>query len=285
MKKYICLILLLVSNLTLASKYDFNVKVQGKGDPMILIPGLNSSGKVWDESVIKYKDKYQIHVLTLPGFAGTKAMDLKNGFLKPLCGQILNYIEAKQLKNPVIMGHSLGGFMALLMGIQQPKLFKKIIIVDSAPFFAALQNPAATQENAKAMAKMMRQQMKSINKEMLSAQMDMMLPSMIKNKDNIALAKKWGMDSDAATSGQAMYELMTTDLRNKIGVIQSPVMLLGAWVAYKNYGATHESVASNYRAQYSKVKNFQMHMTDIGHHFIMWDDKPFFFTNIDTFLN
>jgi pimeloyl-ACP methyl ester carboxylesterase len=267
-----------------ANTYDFNVAVYGKGQAMILIPGLNSDGAVWDETVEHYKKNYQIHVLTLPGFAGVKPMDLSHGFLKPLSQQILAYIDSNKLENPIIMGHSLGGFMSLLLAIERPNLFKKIIIVDSAPFFAALRNPAATEENAKAMAQMMKKQMQNTNKEMASAQMDMMLPSMIKTKDKIPLAKKWGMQSDGATSSEAMYELMSTDLRDKISVIKSPILLLGAWVAYKNYGATRESVESNYTAQYSQIKDFEIQMTDIGHHFIMWDDPDFFFSTIDAFL-
>ena len=286
MKIYKLLILLstLATSQLIAKSYSFKVEVHGKGKPMLLIPGLNSDGSVWDATVAKYQKNYQLHVVTLPGFAGLKPMNLSKGFLKPLCAELLTYIEENKLKNPIIMGHSLGGFMSLLIAIKQPKLFSKIIIVDSVPFFAALQNPAATEENAKAMAKMTKKQMQSGTKEMLSAQLDMMMPSMTLSAEHIKLLKKWGMESDGATTAQAMYELMTTDLREKIAVIKSPIMLLGAWIAYKNYGATHQSVETNYRSQYSKVNDFQIYLTDVGKHFIMWDDPKFFYAKVDNFL-
>jgi pimeloyl-ACP methyl ester carboxylesterase len=284
MKVLALLFSILLANQAQSNPYSFAVKVTGKGTPMILIPGLNSDGSLWDETVEQYKDKFQLHVITLPGFAGLKPMDLSKGFLTPLSNELLKYTEDNQLTNPIIMGHSLGGFMAMLMAIEKPELFAKIIIVDSAPFFSALQNPAATEENAKAMAEMTKKQMQGTSKEALSAQLDMMLPSMILDAKKIKRAKKWGMLSDGATTVQAMYELMSTDLRDKIAVIKSPVMLLGAWVAYKNYGATHESVENNYAAQYSKVENFQIFLTDTGQHFIMWDDAEFFFNHIDNFL-
>ena len=49
---------------------SFAVKITGKGQPVILIPGLSSSGAVWEGTVEHLKDRYQCHVLTLAGFAG-----------------------------------------------------------------------------------------------------------------------------------------------------------------------------------------------------------------------
>jgi hypothetical protein len=43
----------------------FSVKTTGKDRPMILIPGLLSSGEVWSATVDRYKDRYECHVLTL----------------------------------------------------------------------------------------------------------------------------------------------------------------------------------------------------------------------------
>jgi len=283
-KTLLTLLGLFIFNSVQASEYSFHVTVEGSGQPIILIPGLSSHGSVWNETVAKYKGNFQTHVITLPGFAGVKPMDLSSGFLVPIKEELLNYIEDNSLNKPIVIGHSLGGFMAMLMAIDKPDGFDKIVLVDSAPFFSALQNPMATVESAKAMADMTRKQMQGQSKEMLSASLDMMLPAMILDKQNIEIVKNWGLNSDGPTVGLAMYELMTTDLRDKIAVIESPVMLLGAWVAYKNYGATHESVESNYSNQYSKVKDFQIHLTDVGQHFIMWDDAEFYFKNLNKFL-
>src|SRR5215472_6127113 len=54
----------------LLAQSPFQVKVTGHGRPMILIPGYSCPGEVWDEIVAHYQDRYQMHVLTLAGFAG-----------------------------------------------------------------------------------------------------------------------------------------------------------------------------------------------------------------------
>ena len=49
---------------------SFRVQVTGHGRPMILIPGLSSSGETWKTTVERYKDRYACHVVTLAGYAG-----------------------------------------------------------------------------------------------------------------------------------------------------------------------------------------------------------------------
>ena len=54
---------------------SFRVQVTGHGRPMILIPGMASSGDTWKSTVAHYESQYTCHVLTLAGFAGVPATD------------------------------------------------------------------------------------------------------------------------------------------------------------------------------------------------------------------
>lgn len=80
---------------------------------MLLIPGLSSSGEVWDGVVARYQDRFECHVLTLAGFAGQPAIAAP--FLSPERDAILRYIEEKHLEPPLIVGHSLGEALALMI--------------------------------------------------------------------------------------------------------------------------------------------------------------------------
>ena len=68
-------------------------------------------------------------------------------------------------------------------------------------------------------------------------------------------------------------------------LLLSPICLLGAWIAYKSFGMSHERLASSYGAQYESLKGHQLAITDIGKHFIMWDDPEFYFATMSEFLN
>ena len=171
-----------------------------------------------------------------------------------------------------------------MMAVEQPELFAKIIIVDAVPFIPALTMPGATEETSRAMADGMKKQMDLQGKEMQAASLDMILATMITDPENIKLAKQWGIDSDSKTASQAMYEMMTQDLRQEIEVIKSPTLVMGSWIAYQAYGMSHERLASSYGAQYEKLAGHQLAITDTGKHFIMWDDPDFYFATMNEFL-
>lgn len=264
-------------------------RVIGKGQPVIMIPGLTCDGTVWDETIEAMGTNYQYHVMTLPGFAGNAPLeDLEAGFFKQVEAMVLDYIDENKISKPIIIGHSLGGFMALNISIKRPDLPAKLVIVDSLPYLTQVQMPQAqTPEQAEQMAKQM--------KSMVAASADQprankvayqkqMLQTMIIDKDKIEIAAGWGADSDLHTVAQSMYEMYTTDIREDLAKIKVPTLVLGAWVAYKPYGSTRESTLAIYTGQYEKLDNVVVDMTDIGNHFIMWDDPEFFYGWLKKFL-
>lgn len=91
----------------------FQVKVVGHGPPMLLLPGLASSGEVWDGVVAHYQDQFECHVFTLAGFAGVPTID--GPLLSKVRPALAAYIRDKHLDKPVVVGHSLGGVLSLWM--------------------------------------------------------------------------------------------------------------------------------------------------------------------------
>jgi pimeloyl-ACP methyl ester carboxylesterase len=254
-----------------------------------MIPGLTCDGSVWDSTIKSMGNGYQFHVMTLPGFAGNAPLkDLEAGFLTQVQNMVLDYIDQKNIKNPIIIGHSLGGFMALNIAIERPSLLSKLVIVDSLPFLTAMQVPTATEESSKPFAETMKTQMMASQDQTLEQRADYqrtMLKSMILDSANIEIATQWSLDSDMGTIAQSMYELYTTALREDLGKIKVPTLVLGAWVAYQPYGSTRESTLAIYTGQYENLANVTVDMTDIGNHFIMWDDSEFFNNWLTKFLN
>ena len=81
-----------------------------------------------------------------------------------------------------------------------------------------------------------------------------------------------------------MSELFAADLRADIAKIKMPVLVMGAWIGYKEYGATHDTTEANLRAQYAKLEGVRIAVTDTSRHFIMWDDPNWMFAQMDRFL-
>jgi pimeloyl-ACP methyl ester carboxylesterase len=127
------------SDTRVPGKISFGVQKTGSGRAMIFIPGLYCSGEVWQDAVKHFSAHYTCYTLTLPGFAGQPPLSSpSDSILLTLADQLADYIRQEHLDKPVIVGHSLGGWMALAFGVRHPGLAGDLVIVSSAPFLPSL---------------------------------------------------------------------------------------------------------------------------------------------------
>jgi pimeloyl-ACP methyl ester carboxylesterase len=251
---------------------SFSVTRVGRGRPMILIPGLLSSGDAWSSTVDHFKDRYECHVLTLAGFAGQPAIPAP--FLQTVRDDVVKYIAEKKLDRPVIVGHSLGGFLAYWIAATAPDRVGPVVAVDGLPYLGALANPAATPETNRPMAEQMQNAYASFTKEQLASQSRRAFAQMITDPQQVEEATAWSAASDPATAGLAVAEMMTTDLRETVAAIRTPVLLIGA----------AGSPASAYEAQVTKIPDHRVVIAEHGRHFVMLDEPAFLFSTMDAFL-
>jgi pimeloyl-ACP methyl ester carboxylesterase len=273
----------LLANLIANGQTHFTVNVTGKGKPMILIHGLYCSGEVWKETVAHYQDRYECHVVTLAGFGGN-APALSDHFMEDVKNDLVAYVKDKKLKKPVIMGHSMGGFLSFWTAASAPDMFEKVIAVDGLPFLSVLQSPGATSESMKPRAQSMKAAMTNQTPEQIKNNQLRILASMMSSPDRVEQVAGIASKADPATQAEVMYEMFTTDLRPQVAAIQSPVLLLGAWIAYKDYGATRDGSVAAYQSQVSNIKNAKVAISDTAKHFIFYDDPAWFFETVDGFL-
>jgi pimeloyl-ACP methyl ester carboxylesterase len=261
----------------------FAVKVVGKGKPMILIPGLACSGEVWDSTVDHFKDRYECHVLTLAGFAGQPPM---NGpFLEAVSKGIVDYIRAKKLDKPVIVGHSLGGFLVYLLGETEPDLVGPLIAVDGLPCLGAMFNPNATPDTLKRQGAMMQARFEKASREDYVKNLDSFINGWLKGNSALEKVSKWGSDSDQPTVARAMGELVARDLRPDVGRIKSRVLHLAAYdKGMAASGATREMLAKRVESQLEKVPNHKLVVAEDSRHFIMYDAPDWLLKQMDEFL-
>jgi pimeloyl-ACP methyl ester carboxylesterase len=262
-----------------SAESSFQVKITGHGQPMILIPGLASSGTTWDTTVARYQDRYECHVLTLAGFAGVPRIPAP--MLEKVREDLAAYIRDKKLNKPTIVGHSLGGFLALDLASKYPDLPGKLIIVDAYPSLGAIFRPDVTPELEKSEAAMMRKFMttQADGEDIAKAQIRMMVTS-DKDFDRIMT---WSRASDHSAVVDAMVEMYGTDLRVDIAAIRSPTLVMATWIAYRDY-TDRKTLEENARREYANLKGVDLRITDTARHFIMYDDPQWFFTQIDSFL-
>lgn len=269
---------------TQAGTGKVQVEVVGHGRPLLMIPGLNSSAEVWRETCRALKE-VQCHLVQLPGFAGARAADPRPAdFLSAMRDQLLAYVHDQKLDHPAVIGHSLGGVLTLQMAVKEPDALGPLVIVDSLPFYAGMQNPQATAQSVQPMAEQMRTAMLAADPASYQAQAEAALAPLTSTA-RLPELKRWGHDSDRATTADAMYSLLVTDLRSEVAGIRSPTLVLGAWASYQAMGATEASARAIFQSQYAALPGVRIALSATGHHFLMWDDPQWLRGQVQAFLH
>lgn len=269
---------------------SFRVQVTGHGKPMILIPGYMSSGDTWTSTVTRYQSRYECHVLTLAGFAGVPP--IASPLLATVRTELVAYIKAQHLDHPIIVGHSLGGTLALVIAAENPGLVGPIVVVDSLPFLAGAQLRAKDAEDAKASIAAMEAYMSTQTPQQFAdtARSGAATEFMVTKPSDHDTIKQWALASDQRTAAAAMADLMRIDARADIARITTPTLVLGTWVGLhdqlKKYGQPLErsDVIQTFRDQFAKLPALHFALTETARHFIMFDDPDWFFAQLDAFL-
>lgn len=272
-----------VADVAPARHRDLSVEVIGAGRPVLMIPGLNSAAETWRETCVALQPQVQCHLVQLPGFAGAPAARHEQ-FLPAMRQQLIDYVRDRKLERPAVVGHSLGGALALQMSIAAPEDVGPLVIVDSLPFFAGVMNPAATADSVRPMAEAMRTQMLGSDESTYAKNAEAAVRGMTRDAARTETLKGWGRASDRGTTAQAMYELMVTDLRPQLANVRAPTLVLGAWAAYAPMGSTMESTEKLFRTQYAGLPGVRVQMSEAGYHFLMWDDPSWVQSSIRDFL-
>jgi pimeloyl-ACP methyl ester carboxylesterase len=142
------------------------------------------------------------------------------------------------------------------------------VVVDGLPYFPAAMNPAATPDAMRAQAGMMRDQISRQTREEFVAAQAGYFPANVTHPRHLALVQASSGKSDPATVGQAMYELLTTDVRPLLPRIRTPVLVFGSWAMY----GSREQVLENFQAQFAAVPGARIELSESGRHFLMYDD-------------
>lgn len=270
---------------TSAAPIDFQgmqVEVIGEGRSLLMIPGLNSSAEVWRDTCLALQP-VQCHIVQLPGFAGQPAVH-EEQWLDAMRDRVLAYVDQAKLQQPDLIGHSLGGFLGLKLSLKAPDRFAHVVIVDSLPFLGGARDPAATAETVRPMADGMRAGMLAADEVAYQAQLRRGVLTLSIHADRIPTMARWGESSDRKTTTQAMYELMTTDLRSTLGAARTPTLVLGSWAGYAPYGATQESTQAVFEQQYAAHPDVRIKLSESGYHFLMWDDPKWLQQQVREFL-
>lgn len=261
-----------------------SVQTQGSGTDVILIPGLASSRDVWADLASGLGNSHRIHLVELAGFASTAAVsDPEGKIIAPAAKAIAEYIRTQHIKAPAIVGHSLGGEIALMLGARYPDQVGRLMIVDALPFYTLTIDPDATSETAAQRAAATRDWLLAQSPAQRAEFQQASVARLTKTEAARPALVAAGLASDRKTVADTVYELMITDLRPELGRISAPVEVVYAWDPL--FGVSAASIDAMYRQAYTSARDVHFTRIDNSFHFVMLDQPERFASAVASFLN
>lgn len=107
-------------------------KKLGSGPPIILLHGFCETHRIWDGFGELLATNFSVVAFDLPGFG-------KSDLITPLsiesvAHRLIQELESMKINHCVLVGHSLGGYVALAMQAAKPELFAGIVLFHSTLF-------------------------------------------------------------------------------------------------------------------------------------------------------
>lgn len=242
------------------------------GPVVVLIPGMSTPAAVWDDTVASLAADHRVLTVEVRGFAGERGTANESaGAIDGIVADISTDLAARNLGPATIVGHSLGGLIAMEFGLAHAEQAKSLVILDSLPFFGMVFAPDMTLEKVEPQAKQMR--------DMMIAGAEQMRAAGVKNTESGAGAAgmsideatrvriaNWSLDAEPLAVAELVYEDTLTDLRSEIAGLKMPVT-----VVHMANGQYREMAIERYATDYAALPGVRLVPVDDSLHFVQLD--------------
>ena len=110
---------------------DLYYRTLGEGPPLIILHGIFGTSDNWQTFGKRLSENYEVYLMDLRNHGNSPHSDEFD--YSSMANDLHQFIERHQLEQPIILGHSMGGKVAMFYATQYPKGLSKLIVVDIAP--------------------------------------------------------------------------------------------------------------------------------------------------------
>lgn len=241
-----------------------------RGRPVILIPGLASGPWVWQQTIQQFKDNYTVYVVTLPGFDGRPAPGAEP--FEGARAALRDLIARRKLDKPVLVGHSLGGTLALAVAEDLGARIGGVVAIDGLPVFPGTENMPPEQRPQAAVN--VRTRMAEARPEAFADQQRQYMRGQgvldIGKADDITPLL---LRSDREAVGAYVADLLALDLRPDLEKITAPVLVIAPYYEYDAMqdGMSLAAKVEHYRSLLEGAPSVEVAPIAPARHFVMID--------------
>lgn len=103
----------------------------GQGFPLIIMHGLFGISDNWVSLGRRYSEDFSVYMIDLPNHG--RSMHFDDFDAKFMAEKVREFMIQKNIENAFVMGHSLGGKVAMQLACTYPDMVEKLIVADIGP--------------------------------------------------------------------------------------------------------------------------------------------------------
>ncbi|MFQ3239874.1 MAG: esterase [Olleya marilimosa] len=115
----------------------------GEGKPFVILHGFLGMSDNWKTLGNQFAEHFQVHLVDQRNHGRSFHDD--SFHYDALAEDLKHYFDANQIKDAILLGHSMGGKTAMLFATLYPELVSKLIIADISPRFYPIHHDAILQ--------------------------------------------------------------------------------------------------------------------------------------------
>jgi pimeloyl-ACP methyl ester carboxylesterase len=103
----------------------------GNGPTLLFLHGLGLNRSFWSPLIAQLSSSHRCIAVDLPGH-GASRDHVTNGSMSSYAAAVREVMEQQKLSNVTLVGHSMGGQIAMILALQMPSVITKLVLVCAA---------------------------------------------------------------------------------------------------------------------------------------------------------
>lgn len=109
-------------------------EAEGEGPAVLLSHGYQASGNMWRGQVQALKNRYRVISWDMRGHAGSDSPDDQDAYSEETTvDDMAAILNAEEIEQAVVGGHSLGGYMSLAFHLKYPQRVRALMLFGTGP--------------------------------------------------------------------------------------------------------------------------------------------------------
>jgi pimeloyl-ACP methyl ester carboxylesterase len=241
---------------------------KGNGHPVLLLHGFCETHEIWNSVLDKLSLVYRMYCPDLPGFGQSPLPEGKLS-IPIIATLVINWIEKNNIHNLVVIGHSLGGYVALEIAKQRPHMINGVGLFHSTA--------KADTEPKKANRDKV---VEFVSKNGAKPFLDSFVPTLFYRKDNPKMEHVQKICSGTNKDTIIAYSLAMRDRSDyQDSLANTPIPILFVSGAHDSFIPTEDNIS-----QANLCKNPQLVVMEETNHIGMIEDAETSLKHLQAFL-